>query len=207
MSQDSYLYEALPPGKVFRYITLEPGVETEALRCRLQTGTICDTQFEAISYVWGPVSTKDQQILCNGHTMAITSSLFNVLQRIRSPTQPLVLWADSISINQNNLKEKGHQVALMGKIYRAAQRVLIYVGSDDGDEASCVSSLLDEVEAMIEGTCENIDMSWDSFPYLDEDDPILADTRWNALHVLLAKDWFDRGWVCIHCKLRFRDKG
>jgi hypothetical protein len=88
-------------------------------------------------------------------------------------------------------------VSLMGKIYSAADRVLIHVGTDEDSQCSALASLLDDVDAMIQSTLQDIDMSWDSFPYPGEDDPLLATPRWEALYALLSKDWFDRGWVRI----------
>ncbi|KAF2833859.1 hypothetical protein CC86DRAFT_389961 [Ophiobolus disseminans] len=195
MPREVYPYKALPLGKVFRYIILQPGANNEPLRCNLEIARIAETQLEAISYVWGQGSTHDRQIECDGYTLAITPSLFTVLQRVRLSDRPRAVWADSICIDQGNLVEKGHQVALMGKIYRAAKSVLIYVGADDDNQGAALSSLLDKVDAMIETTISGTDGSWDSFPYPDEDDPILADDRWKALHALLSKSWFDRGWV------------
>jgi hypothetical protein len=38
------------------------------------------------------------------------------------------LWVDALSINQNDAKEKGHQIRQMGEIYKRAARVLIWLG-------------------------------------------------------------------------------
>ena len=38
-------------------------------------------------------------------------------------------------------------------------------------------------------------MSWNSYPYLEKDDPILSDTRWKSLTHLSCQDWFKRGWT------------
>ena len=194
MSPHTYPFEPLTSGDVFRYLVLEPGIGDEPLKCSLKTRAIEDTHYETISYVWGS-SERSHSIECESHIMAITSSLFTVLKRIRSSDQPLDLWADGICINQNDLKEKGHQVGLMAKIYRGSQSVLIYVGSEDDGQGLAVCSLLDEVDKLIEETSKIVDMSWDSFPYPDEDHPLLADPRWDALHSLLGQNWFDRGWV------------
>jgi hypothetical protein len=193
-SHKTYPYDELPQGDVFRYLVLEPGVDDEPLVCNLQTAQITDTHFEAVSYVWG-TSVKDQPIVCEDHVMNITPSLAKVLRRIRLLNKPVKIWADSVCINQEDLKEKGNQVALMGKIYRSANRVLIHIGSDDGGQGPALCSLLDEVNTMIQTTCKAIDMSWNSFPYTDKADPLLVDPRWNALYMLLKQDWFDRGWV------------
>jgi hypothetical protein len=193
ISHEMYPYEELPKGDVFRYLVLQPGAGDEPLVCNLSTAPIADTQFEAVSYVWG-TSIKDQPIVCENHVMNITHSLAKVLRRIRLVDKPLKVWADSICINQEDLKEKGNQVALMGKIYSSAKRVVIYIGSDDGGQGPALCSLLDEVDTMVQGIWKS-NMSWDSFPHPDEDDPLLVDPRWNALYMLLKQDWFDRGWV------------
>jgi hypothetical protein len=192
--QKTYPYDQLPQGDVFRYLVLQPGVGDEPLVCNIQTAPITDTHFEAVSYVWGPPN-RDQTIVCQGHVMNITPSLAKVLRRVRLLNKPLKVWADSLCINQEDLKEKGNQVALMGKIYRSANRVLIHIGSDDGGHGPAVCSLVEEVNTMVQTAFKTIDKSWDSFPYPDEDDPLLVDPRWDALYVLLKQDWFDRGWV------------
>lgn len=189
-----YPYEKLPSGDTFRYLSLQPGAGDEPLVSSLHTANIFDTAYDAVSYVWG-TSIKDHTILCDGYTMMITPNLSKVLHRVRLPDRPLVLWADSICINQEDVFEKGHQVALMGKIYQSAQRVLIHPGSDDANQGPSVCSLLEEVDKMIQATCKTIDTSWDSFPSPDPDDPLLFDIRWNALHTLISQSWFDRGWV------------
>jgi len=195
MSQNVYPYEPLTSGDVFRYVVLQPGSGHEPLKCSLQTANIADTSFEAISYVWGTNPIKDKTITCDTHLMTITSSLSNVLRRVRHPFEPRSLWADGISINQANLQEKGHQVGLMGKIYRATSCTLVYIGADNDAQGPAVHSLLQDMDAMIRETFQTIDVTWDSFPYPDEEDSILLDPRWNAFYQLLAQDWFDRGWV------------
>lgn len=152
------------------------------------------TTFEAISYVWGR-SKKNKRIICDGRVIRITKSLSDVLRRLRLPHKRRKLWADGICINQNDLEEKGHQVAIMGDIYRSAKRVLIYMGSEDGGHGPRVCSLLADVGRMIYDNCKQIDMSWDSFPYPEENDPLLSDPRWNSFFYLLDQDWFERGWV------------
>jgi hypothetical protein len=189
-----YRYDDLPQDGHFRYLTLQPGIGEEPLQCSLHTASLAEEDFEAISYVWGS-PTRDQEITCDGHTMKITRNLSEVLRRVRLPETPRRLWADSTCINQDNLKEKGHQVAIMGQIYRAAKRVLIYMGSDENSHGPQLCSLLDDVNKMIYDTCKRIDMSWNSFPFPGEDDPILVDARWESMYHLLSEDWFSRGWV------------
>jgi hypothetical protein len=189
-----YQYVKLPKGDTFRFLTLQPGVGNEPIRCNLHTAKLAGSQFEAISYVWG-TPVRDQEILCDSRTMLVTPNLLWVLRRVRLPDKPRTLWADSICIYQDDDEEKGHQVSLFGQIYRAAQRVLVCLGPDEENDGPAVSSLLDEVNNMLEETCRKIDMSIDSFPHPKKNDPLLTDSRWGSFRALLARAWFKRGWV------------
>jgi hypothetical protein len=204
-SQQSYTYDQLPEDNTFRYLILQPGAGYEPLVCNLYTAQIVDTEYHAMSYVWG-TEIRDQTIICNGRVLLVTINLFKALQCIRLPGRRIVLWADSICINQEDKSEKGHQVSLMGKIYRSAKCVLIFIGSDDDGHGAHICSLLDEVDEMIQSTCKKIDMTWDSFPYPNEDDPLLKDPRWDSLKQLLRQSWFDRGWVVQEAALAARNE-
>ncbi len=43
----------------------------------------------------------------------------------------LPVWIDAICINQNDVLEKNHQVAMMGEVYSGAAEVLVWLGEDD----------------------------------------------------------------------------
>lgn len=45
------------------------------------------------------------------------------------------MWIDAICINQSNLKEKGHQVALMGRVFSDARRVVVWLGNQSAKRA------------------------------------------------------------------------
>ncbi|KAF3768866.1 heterokaryon incompatibility, partial [Cryphonectria parasitica EP155] len=83
--------------------------------------------FEAISYVWG-TDLQDQCILVNNNFLTITRNLRGALEQVRLPDRPRVLWADSICIDQQNKREKGHQVGLMARIYSLSICTLICLG-------------------------------------------------------------------------------
>lgn len=194
ISPHPYRHVSLSSGHVFRYLILEPGIGDEPLKCSIQTALIGEIEFDALSYVWGS-STKDHEIFCHSHVMKITANLSNALRCLRHPDTPLRIWADSICINQGNSAEKSHQVSLMGRIYRAARHVLLYMGPDGANEGPALCSLIRQVNEMIQEKIVNVDLTWDSFPYPEDDDPLLAEPGWDSLHTLLGQTWFDRGWV------------
>lgn len=181
-------------GPYIRYIVLQPGSGDDPLECTLHTAPMMETEFEAVSYVWGS-DERDQTIICGGHIFAITTNLFRVLRRIRLSDAPRSIWADSISINQENLDEKGHQVGIMGQIYRHASRVLIHMGNDDHGHGTQVYSLLRDICTIIDSILPLITIGWNTFPYPRQEEPILDDLRWDSLLVLLEEPWFTRGWV------------
>jgi hypothetical protein len=195
----NYQYASLSPGGYIRTLVLLPDSGEEPLRCNLQTSLMSDTRFEAISYVWGS-DVKDHVIVCEGQSLAITSNLWTVLRNVRSDV-PRVLWADSICINQEDLEEKSHQVRMMGQIYRSADRVLIFIGSDDFGHGANVSSLLHDMSAMIRPIIEQPDVAPYSFPWPDDNAPIPKDTRWKSFENLLEQSWFKRGWVAQEAAL------
>jgi hypothetical protein len=60
----------------------------------------------------------------------IGDNLWDALHRIRHPTRSRRVWFDAICINQDNVRERSHQVSLIGFIYRRATKVLACVGND-----------------------------------------------------------------------------
>jgi hypothetical protein len=192
--REVYKYDELPQDDTIRYLTLYPGSGNDPLRCSLHTAPMSETEFEALSYVWGS-DVRDREIICDGMTLALTTNLFHVLQRVRQPETSRHIWADLICINQENLDEKGHQVAIMGQIYRHASRVLIHLGDNDENHGPRVHSLINDICTVIDSIIPMIPEDWDTFPYPNEDDPILIDPRWDSLCLLLDVPWFTRGWV------------
>ncbi|KAG0645851.1 Heterokaryon incompatibility protein [Hyphodiscus hymeniophilus] len=55
------------------------------------------------------------------------------LRRLRHHEKERVLWVDAICIDQEDDKERGHQVGLMCKIYSKAHQVLIWLGEKSQD--------------------------------------------------------------------------
>ena len=208
-TMDAYEYDELPPD-AFRYLVLLPGVNSDPLRCSLHTSRIDEADYESISYVWG-TDQRDHDIICDGRILKITPNLYRVLQRLRLPKAPRSLWADSICINQEDLEEKGRQVAIMGQIYRNAERVLICMGTAGEEHGPKVLALLEDIRGMIDAgfvvVNETVDEwkrdsnwrpEWDPwvlFPYPEADAPVLRDPRWASINVLVEQEWFHRGWV------------
>lgn len=119
-------------GKEIRLITLHPGGFDDAVRCDIfHTNLLSQPYYEAVSYTW---ATKDgySSLSSTIHTsegyVSITRNCLNALRRLRRRDAHRTLWLDAISINQENISERNHQVSLMRDIYSNASRVLVYIG-------------------------------------------------------------------------------
>lgn len=188
----SYKYSALQPDGFFRYFVLEPGIGKEPLRGSLKSSKLNEAPyFEAISYVWGS-SDRCVELICDNKHILITPSLSDVLHRVRFPDRPRTLWTDSVCINQDDLDEKGSQVALMGGIYRRSNRTLICVGAHDDGHAEPALALMKDID---EEFFASLTQEWDSAPFIDKSHPLAHDTRWKSFQVLINTPWFKRGWV------------
>ncbi len=106
-------------GPSFRLLRLRKGqgafVECELFDAWLQEEEAI-ISYEALSYTWGGLE-KPYTIEVSGKEMAVTKNLFQALQHLRLDGQDRILWVDAICIDQNNLKERGHQVGQMTYIY------------------------------------------------------------------------------------------
>jgi hypothetical protein len=78
-------------------------------------------QYEALSYVWGDPNAATKQIFLRNQAFWVTPNLECALRHLRYTDRHRILWIDSISINQNDAKERGEQVGMMGRIYRSAR--------------------------------------------------------------------------------------
>jgi len=148
---ERYKYEGIPADNTIRILTLYPGASRTRLEGRLEFANLDDKpQYEAISYVWGD-PTRCEEIIINNKSLALTQSISDALRRMRHETELRQLWADQISINQDDLVERGKQVRLMGQIYKGAMRVLIWLGRDEENLARlalnkfrCLKNIFDD---------------------------------------------------------------
>ncbi|KAG4437372.1 hypothetical protein IFR05_007136 [Cadophora sp. M221] len=84
-------------------------------------------QFIALSYVWGRPD-KIMCLPCNDGKIMITSNLFRAIEVSFGRYPDVWLWADGICINQEDMIERGHQVAMMGDVYDQAALVIAHTG-------------------------------------------------------------------------------
>ena len=138
---------------------------------------------------------------CNGSVFKVSRNLFNALQNLRG-SEPFLIWADAICINQADVSEKNIQVPLMGSIYSQA-RTIVWLGlEDESEDGSRVLDLLIKF-AEVRHAMESLE--GDPVKYSKQLpqalDAVGLDLEgvqalpWAALYAFFRRPWFQRVWV------------
>jgi len=195
--QDDTIYEPLPAGEFIRVLKLQPGDNNEDIDCSLEIVDIEQFKgsYEAISYVWGnPNDTVNVQ--CNGQRVPITVSLADALRTFRHASEPRVLWADALCINQEDKNEKGHQVKRMGEVYANAKCTLVWLGCDDQNIAEDAFALILEANAYLADLYLQVGRSLYKTEPFTKPHPICMDEgRWLGVAKVFRFPWFRRVWT------------
>lgn len=111
-----------------RLFVLCPGSETALVGGYiLHTSLSGGPSYQALSWVWGDQNVTEV-ILVNDTTTSIPANLLPALRAFRLELEPVLLWIDTLCIDQANTGERNHQVGLMKQIYSSAETVLAWLG-------------------------------------------------------------------------------
>ncbi|KXL42692.1 hypothetical protein M433DRAFT_59080, partial [Acidomyces richmondensis BFW] len=113
--------------------------DNDTIICSLERVQLAQANpYYALSYVWGP-ETPVEPIIVDGHIVKIRRNLWFFLRILRRQlclsasdsrhtSQTPRIWADSLCIHQDDLRERSYQVSIMGEIYRGADAVYGWLG-------------------------------------------------------------------------------
>lgn len=88
-----------------------------------------NVEYTALSFRWGSAN-KEVEILLNGHPFSIRRNLWESLDEAQLSKHTGYLWIDAICIDQRDLQERNHQVALMRQIYSNADKVMVWLAKE-----------------------------------------------------------------------------
>jgi hypothetical protein len=128
MELSLFQHQAFSGSNQIRLLTILPGEKNAAVKLELEhTDIESDVKYECLSYAWG-ADNCDQLITLNNCLFRISATLHIALKHLRYASKKRKIWIDAISINQADIAERNHQVAMMRKVYENAMRVIVWLG-------------------------------------------------------------------------------
>ncbi|PMD65593.1 uncharacterized protein K444DRAFT_659783 [Hyaloscypha bicolor E] len=202
--RELYRYQPLQGQDAIRMVELLPGIPGDPIRVALHHRTLSDLPTSsAVSYEWGS-NVREHVIFCDDRVLKVTANLSLLLSKCRSLDSSQLLWIDAISINQEDLDERSQQVQLMGKIYKNAAVVLMWIGDQTPYTGDTIPIFRHLAELLHTFKLKPGRTELDLDPYAREQDldsfakEYLRNIRqspWAGMADLLSRDYFDRLWV------------
>ncbi|KAI1180331.1 heterokaryon incompatibility protein-domain-containing protein [Nemania sp. FL0916] len=150
-------------------------------------------EYEALSWCWG-LEPADYAVKIeeNGKTykLRVRKELALALKYLRLPEKTRTLWIDAICINQDDPEERNHQVQMMSRVYTRAKQVCIWLGENTDESKTAIDFIHQEI------------MEFKNFDAICSDKRYIE--KWQALMMLMERDWFSRRWVVQEIALATR---
>ncbi|CAN9082052.1 unnamed protein product [Alternaria alternata] len=179
--------------KSIRVLCIQPGVRGTTIEASLSKIDLNDPErapYTALSYTWGDAAIVDY-ILVNDEKMGVGANLFQALQHIRSPDEPIVIWVDAICIDQTDNIEKSHQVSHMDLVYRLCDQAYIWLGSPDDSNLMKSNPF-----ALVEHLAADKHLYELPGYYKDKSTATWTiDSIWEGFELVARSPWWHRAWT------------
>ncbi|RSM10019.1 hypothetical protein CDV31_007425 [Fusarium ambrosium] len=138
-TQESLIHGRTLAEDEFRLICLtaeENGLPADVIHLSLETYNFDNfPDYEAVSYTWGGEDgdgTLRHPIYIGDHwdILLQTRNCCAMLRYLRPSRGIRMVWVDAICINQEDMQERGDQVAKMGQLYTGCSQVFLWLGDD-----------------------------------------------------------------------------
>lgn len=177
---------------------LAPKTDDHLIHCTLiEVDLSINPSYEALSYTWaidsdisGPRTRPlSRTIICNGAILDVFKNLHNALYQLQElGWTSMPIWIDAICINQRDDKEKSAQVNMMGDIFRAASRVIVWLGKS----SYATEIALSKARPFFTDGIIPQDLST---PWAAVSSRGAALIAIEALNWVLSRGWFERVWT------------
>lgn len=180
---------------------------TEKVELRMTSHFIKDApEFVAISYTWGSPSNLSS-VLLNDSRIEVRENCHNALLQCRQQNIKQHIWIDSICINQDDVDEKGTQVAMMASLYRHASQVLVSIQPSNHSEprsgnvaSRTLVELADVVkERLLAGELDPVNVERDNYDSLVDEGAIFLKERKllmrDAIKGIAGAEYWTRLWI------------
>lgn len=125
--------QTLRPGEIrlVKIAATEGNGSEETIRCTTQIFPISNgSDYKAVSYAWGCPIVNDRRykIELDGRVVLLPKNIWRFLRQYRDLRRDGWLWIDVLSVDQDNLWERSHQVQRMAEIFGRAEQVVVWLG-------------------------------------------------------------------------------
>jgi hypothetical protein len=154
------------------------------------------SQYEALSYVWGPTDDVELITVDNRHQyLSVTRNLASALRHLRGERRSRRLWIDAICINQRDLDERSSQTSTMWAIYHCAELVLVWLGEEKDHGREMMERLYDLGRDLVLN--RTLDWNRKTMITVNGVGPPMPDLCLDeaALLKFLFRPWFERVWI------------
>jgi hypothetical protein len=167
------------------------------LVCTIETVSLKDKpSYEALSYEWGNPGSNSPRIKINESLVSVRDNLWWALYHLRQTNKMRAIWIDALSINQDDILERNHQVAQMKNIYSQAARVVAWIGQAQTLEKGLAPN---QSETAIAFLYELSIGSVKDYPYSRHEARRVIFTphnmKWDALGMLCRRSYWSRLWI------------
>ena len=180
-----YKYSSLGTNSDYlRVLCLRPNAYHNArVECTMEVVALGHqySDFTAMSYTWGDPRAEKVDIFVedsNGRwaSFEVLQNLYQLLLHLRHPKKIQRLWIDAICINQGRndeaILERNAQLNLMGRIYRQASNVMIWLGLDADDSSFVIDTIKQRDIVQMQGG-----------------------RFWKGMACMVRRPWFQRTWI------------
>jgi Heterokaryon incompatibility protein (HET) len=211
--KSGYRYSPLEGSNSIRLLQVENVPSTAKgrgpIRCWIRHFSLSNAPpYRALSYAWGPDSSSTKKMFLNDKIVQVRRNLWEALAHLQfacfdfrtsgkddvfAAENSTWVWIDALCIDQRNVEEKNHQVAVMGSIYGRADEVLVWLGCEaDFHHGTRISAAVDALTLM------NDDKS-------SQDPSQVLDRNHEGLLALFQLPYWQRLWIvqeiCLASKI------
>ena len=162
----------------------------------------CEPRYRALSYTWGPPRNGQRTyaksdkitIVLDGEEHDVTPNLFDAILQMSASYQDSYFWIDALCINQGDLTERQVHVAIMDRIYRNAEEVVVWIGKAEDDNTE-VMRLIQKVAQMNDSFFHSLGHAESPGKLSTYGLPHSSDPIWSQYLDFYERKWFNRGWV------------
>jgi len=205
-----------PERDTIRLIRLKKGPVTATISCELFETSLGEDRgfpYEALSYTWGGSEPgqsfldhdgearcaqieKPVTIVVNHFNFYVAPNLYSALCHLRDVETDRILWVDAICIDQDNDREKGHQVGMMRRIFEQAKGVAVWLGEGNA-KTDFFMDVVAEVWAVWQQQTTLAKTALERLQCRRRRDGLRFDEASLAasLREILDRPWFTRVWV------------